>query len=102
MQSPGFTKIMKIFFDPNFYRQYKKVNVRIQHNVDEQISIFRQNLQDPQLNNHLLHEPYQGYRSIDITNDYRAVYKEITESEDPVAYFVTLGTHKELFDKDEK
>lgn len=91
---------MKILFDPDFYRQYKKINVRIQHKVDELIDLFRKNPQDPQLSNHLLHEPYQGLRSIDITVDYRALYQEVKVGEkDIVAYFVVLGTHDQLYGK---
>ena len=99
MQSPGFIKIMKVFFDPEFYRQYKKLNVRIQHKIDQRLRIFRKNPMDPKLNNHLLHEPYQDYRSIDITVDYRAHYKELNMREEVIAYFVLLGTHAELYKK---
>ena len=99
MQLPGSTKIMKVYFDAEFYRQYKRVDVRIQKSVDEQIRIFRKNPMDPQLNNHSL-QPYQGYRSIDITADYRALYEEVTIGEDTIAYFETLGTHEELYEKE--
>lgn len=88
---------MKVLFDPDFYRQYKKVDVRIQNSVDESIRIFRKNPTDPQLNNHLLREPYQNYRSIDITADCRALYEEVSAAEDTIAYFVTLGTHDQLY-----
>lgn len=89
---------MKTRFSPDFYKQYKKVNVRIQNSVDEHIRIFRKNPMDPQLNNHSLRKPYQGYRSIDISADYRALYKEISIGEDTLAYFVSLGTHDQLYE----
>lgn len=89
--------LMKVFFDPDFYKQYKKVDVRIQNSVDERIRIFRKNPMDSQLNNHALHEPYRGYRSIDITTDYRALYKDVSIEAEMVAYFVILGTHDELY-----
>lgn len=88
---------MKIFFDPGFYRQYKKVDVRIQNSVDECIRIFRKNPMDPQLNNHQLHESHRGYRSIDITANYRGLYEEVKTGKDTVALFVALGTHDELY-----
>jgi len=44
-----------------------------------------------------LHEEWEGFRSIDITNDYRAVYEEVQEGEEINAYFVALGTHDELY-----
>jgi mRNA-degrading endonuclease YafQ of YafQ-DinJ toxin-antitoxin module len=54
---------------------------------------------DPSLNNHALREPYEGFRSIDITNDYWAVYEEVPSGKETVAYFSLLGTHKELYER---
>lgn len=90
---------MKVYFDPNFHRKYKKLDVRTQNRIDQCIRIFRKNPMDPELNNHLLQKPYQGYRSIDITADYRALYEEDEIEEDAIAYFVLLGTHDELYGK---
>ena len=67
---------MKVVFDPDFHKLYKKVDVRIQNSVDERIRIFRKNHLDLQLNNHSLKEPYLGCHSIDITADFRAIYEE--------------------------
>lgn len=88
---------MKVLFNSDFYRQYKKTNVRIRNSVDECIRIFRKNPMDLQLNNHALRDEYLGYRSIDITVDWRAIFEEIQAGEDTVAYFITLGTHEQLF-----
>jgi len=90
---------MKVRFSPNFYRQYKKAEVRIQNSIDEKLRIFRKNPSDSELNNHLLRKPYQDRKSIDITNNYRVHYKEIKEGTETVAYFVCLGTHEELYGK---
>lgn len=90
---------MRIFFDEDFYKKYKKVNIRIQSSVDESIRIFRKNPMDKHLNNHALRKPYHGYKSINITADYRAFYKERYEGEEKVAYFEVLGTHDELYRK---
>ena len=46
-----------------------------------------------------LQEPLKGLRSIDITADYRAVYEEIYGGDEQTAYFVGLGTHEELYKK---
>jgi len=88
---------MIVRYSPHFYRQYKKANVRIRNSVDARIAKFLKNANDLQLNNHALRDEWQGYRSIDITSDWRALYKEIFQGEDPTAYFVELGTHKELY-----
>ncbi len=93
---------MKVRYSPDFYRQYKKANVRIRSSVDERIGIFVKDPNNSQLNNHPLQDPYQGYRSIDITADYRAFYQEIDQGEEPVAYFSILGTHSQLYKKQNK
>lgn len=93
---------MIIRYSPVFLKTFKKLNVRIRNSFKEKVLIFSKNLNDLQLDNHLLKEPYLGLRSIDITADWRAIYKEKTEGEDKVAYFVILGTHEELYKKNKK
>lgn len=88
---------MTIRYDPDFIKRLKKVNVRIRKSFKQKILIFSINPQDPQLNNHPLKEQWEGYRSIDITNDYRAIYAQKLEAEQTIAYFVALGTHEELY-----
>jgi len=46
------------------------------------------------LNNHALTGQWAGYRSINITGDYRAVYRL---AEEDIAYFVALDTHSKLY-----
>ena len=93
---------MNVKLDPDFFKQLKKLDIRIRKNFRERIAIFAKNPLDPHLNNHELREPYKGLRSIDITNDYRAVYEEMTVGKDSVAYFSLLGTHEELYKKHKK
>jgi addiction module RelE/StbE family toxin len=88
---------MRTQFDAEFYRLYKKANVRIQKAVDEKIALFEKDLYNLELNNHELHDEYEGYRSINITNDYRALYEEVPSGKETIAYFSLLGTHKELY-----
>lgn len=88
---------MKVFFDPAFLDKLKKVDVRIRKSVKEKILIFTKDPNYPKLNNHPLKREYQGYRSIDITEDYRALYKEVELEDEIIAYFVLLGTHDQLY-----
>jgi len=90
---------MKIVYDPVFINTVKKVSVRIRKSFKERILLFSKDPYNLQLNNHALREKYQGYRSIDITADYRAIYKERHEGEELIAYFIQLGTHEELYRK---
>lgn len=90
---------MKVRYSPHFYKQYKRVNIRIRNSIDQKIALFIKNPKDFQLNNHSLREPYQDLKSIDITADWRALYQELVIEEDIVAYFVELGTHDQLYGK---
>ena len=90
---------MKVFYDPAFFKKLKKVDVRVRKSVKERMFLFSNNPHDFQLNNHSLKKEYEGYRSIDITADWRALYKEVQIRDYTVAYFVTLGTHDDLYGK---
>ena len=91
------TPYNNIFSTKDFTTLYKKADVRIKKEVDECLRIFGKNPHDLGLRNHELHEEWEGYRSIDISNDYRAVYEEVQEGEEINAYFIALGTHDELY-----
>lgn len=90
---------MTVAYGSAFLKKFKKVDVRIQKSFKERILLFSKNPNDPILNNHLLRDEYEGYNSIDITSDYRALYTEKKTKEDTVAYFTILGTHDELYGK---
>ena len=91
------TPYNNIFSTKDFTALYKTADVRIKKEVDEKLRIFGKNPHELGLRNHLLHEEWEGFRSIDITNDYRAVYEEVQEGEEINAYFIALGTHDELY-----
>jgi addiction module RelE/StbE family toxin len=88
---------MNVQFDADFVKKLKKQNVLIRKSFKQRIIILSKNPNYPKLNNHSLKDKWQGYRSIDINADWRVIYKEIQTGEGKVAYFVTIGTHKELY-----
>lgn len=88
---------MKIVYDPAFITSLKKVDVRVRKSFKERMLLFSKDPNNLQLDNHALRGKYQGYRSIDITADYRAIYRERYEGEEIIAYFTELGTHKQLY-----
>ncbi len=88
---------MTIRYTDNFLRQLKKSDTRIRKSFKMRILIFAKNPYDSQLNNHPLEREYQGQRSIDITADYRAIFKEVIIEGDTYIYLTSFGTHKELF-----
>jgi addiction module RelE/StbE family toxin len=87
-----------VFANKTFIELYKKADVRLRKSVDEKVQTFKKNPFELGLNNHPLRDKWAGCRSIDITNDYRAVYEEIQEGKELNAYFIALGTHQELYE----
>lgn len=59
----------------------------------DKLAIFLSEEFSAKLNNHALAGEYFGYRSINISGDWRAILKQ---NQDGV-YFVTLGTHSQLY-----
>jgi len=58
---------------------------------------FTDNPHNSRLNNHSLKGKWKGYRSINVTSDWRAIYTEKREGKDTIAYFVAIGTHEQLY-----
>lgn len=88
---------MNVQLAPDVKDKLKKQNVRIRKSFKIRITIFSKNPHDPQLRNHSLKDQWKGHRSINITADLRAIYKELREDEEIIAYFVAIGTHRELY-----
>lgn len=84
---------MRVLFNKRFKKQVSKYPFfKIQ--IDERIILFLEDPFHPRLNNHPLAGKWMGYRSINITDDYRAVYRNVEEA---VAYFVDMDTHSNLY-----
>ncbi|MDO8552357.1 MAG: type II toxin-antitoxin system mRNA interferase toxin, RelE/StbE family [bacterium] len=80
--------------DRIFERQYKKLPQALRDKMWERLALLIKDEFNPLLDNHKLHHPYLGYRSINITGDFRLVYKKIgTET----YYLRAIGTHHQLY-----
>lgn len=88
---------MRIQLAPRLIKFLKKQNVKIRNSFLNSIKLFAKNHYDPQLNNHDLKREWIGHRSIDITTDWRAIYEEVDEGDEIIAYFVALGMHNQLY-----
>ena len=85
---------MIIYFHKKFTKQIKKLAVADRDILRKRLELF---IDDPFhviFRNHALKGKYNGYRSIDIKPDLRAIYKEININE---ARFVLLGSHGQLY-----
>jgi addiction module RelE/StbE family toxin len=84
---------MNVEFSKRFIKQQLKLASALQKRIDDRLLLFRDDPFNPQLNNHALHHPYDGCRSINITGDIRAIY----ELKGETILFVAVGSHSELY-----
>jgi addiction module RelE/StbE family toxin len=82
-----------ILFHRTFKKAYFKRDVRIRKKFDERVYLFVQDPIHPTLKNHPLHGKWLGYRSINVTGDFRAVFKQ----EGELTTFVDIDTHANLY-----
>lgn len=87
--------MMRVLFHKKFDKKYRRCSKILQYKVTERLQLFAEWPLDPILENHALTGEYEGLRSINVTGDYRALYRPIEE----IAHFVRLGTHSELYGK---
>ncbi len=84
---------MIIKFHKKFSKKLKKLPKKVQEQFYEKLAIFEVDLFANILNNHAVHYPYDGCRSINITGDFRALY----EISGATFTFIHVGTHSELY-----
>lgn len=85
---------MQIKLHDNFLKGYKKLPKKTQEKFKERRNLFIENMFHPILNNHSVESVYPGWRSINITGDYRALF-EMKEKD--IVVFMKTGTHSELY-----
>lgn len=85
---------MKVRFHKKFTKGYNHLDLRVKHAFESRLQIFCNNPYQAELSNHPLKGKWQGYRSINISGDFRLVYKEVSEEE---VIFVAIGSHSQLY-----
>lgn len=85
---------MRILFHKDFLKQYQKLSKKLQKQTNERLALFALDPSANLLHNHPLQGVYNSYSSINITGDYRAIYKII---EKDVAVFTDIDTHDKLY-----
>jgi addiction module RelE/StbE family toxin len=84
------------FLEP-FDRQLKNAPDEIQEAFFGTLELFLADPHHSKLRNHELKKRFTGYRSIDVTEDWRAVFKETQTGEQRAIKFYILGTHTDLY-----
>ena len=83
----------RIEISPAFQKLLTRAPTEIKQAVQDAFDLFEENPYNSALRNHPLREEHAGFRSIDVTEDWRALYREEAER----FYFSDLGTHEELY-----
>ena len=78
-----------VFFNKQLTASTREIRVAFL----ETLQLFRDDPDHPSLRNHALKDKYAGFRSIDVTDDWRALYRKERER----IIFVELGTHDQLY-----
>ncbi|OGK11305.1 hypothetical protein A2954_01960 [Candidatus Roizmanbacteria bacterium RIFCSPLOWO2_01_FULL_37_12] len=84
---------MIVKYHKEFLRRFKKQRLKIKEKFKDRLSLFMKDEFDPTLNNHSLRGNYEGYRSINVTGDIRAVFKRTAQE----AIFVSIDSHSNLY-----
>lgn len=84
---------MDAYWHRLFLKKLKKLPVKIRSRFGERLELFLAMPTDPSLNNHSVEKVFPDCRSINITGDYRAIFKV----EQDTVIFITIGTHAELY-----
>ena len=88
---------MRIIRKEKFTKQYAKLNSKIKDRVIDILILFWINPFDIKLNNHSLSWKYLWLRSINVTWDFRIVFKELSKWKYEIIELVQVWTHSELY-----
>ena len=84
---------MKIRVHKKFIKGYNKLTTSQQKKFKERRNLFIGDEFNPILNNHALTGKYQGFRSINISGDLRAIFRREKDS----VLFAALDKHSNLY-----
>lgn len=89
--------ILIIEYSATFNKQRKDAPLEVKSAFRDALELFLDHPDHPNLRNHALREEYAGFRSIDVTEDWRALFKIRESKFKKVITFHVLGTHAQLY-----
>ena len=87
--------VRRVDFSKRFEKDLKKSPKKIQIAFRSRLEIYLTDRFNPVLNNHTLTGKFEGHRSINVTGDWRAIFRELDGGE--IVYFDLLETHSRLY-----
>jgi len=88
---------MKLKFSKQFDKSYWKLPIKVQDKFNERLIEFEYDKFSKHLNNHSLKWIYLWKKSINITGDYRAIFKEYPNWTYEFVEFINIWTHSQLY-----
>ena len=85
---------MDVSFHNNFKKSYKKRSRKVRDQFNKRLKLFLEDPYNILLNNHALHDEWLGFRSINVTGDFRAIFKYINGNS---VQFVEIDAHSNLY-----
>ena len=80
-----------------FLKRYKKLPLKVQTKVDAALALFFHDPQAPALRNHALSGKFLGLGSIDVTGDWRVLFRELSGGRYEIVELVAVGTHSQIY-----
>lgn len=87
----------RIKYTTLFNKQLKQAPLEIKIAFKETRELFFDDPKSPHLRNHALRKQFAGYRSIDVTDDWRALFKIRKSKTETIITFHIFGTHIQLY-----
>ena len=88
---------MQISYKKSYQKSFAKLDSIIKQKTLEKIELFLQNPHHPLLNTHFLKGKYKDFQSLNITWDYRAIFREVGKERYEFVEFLYIGTHSDLY-----
>lgn len=85
---------MSVRFSRRFAKDYQRSPQKIKQKFNQRLTIFIDEPHAACLNNHSLTGQWRGYRSINVTGDWRAIF---IETDAGLVIFAALGTHSQIY-----
>lgn len=80
-----------------FEKSFRKLSSKLQEKISDVLQIFVEDRYDTRLNNHALKWDFKGLRSINLTGDYRIIFREMKEWYIEIIELIDVNTHSELY-----
>jgi len=88
----------KVKYEYEFVKNYKKVSKKIKFAFNKRLLLLLNDPKNPALRNHMLKGNYIGYRSINVTGDWRLIFSvQYDYDGSKIIRCHLLGTHSQLY-----